>query len=68
MVRTPPSGPGPNPNVPFTGLLGGVVEGGAYGTPPQAHSLGSDPSVDGEVPEEVDLANLWKVSGHPYSN
>ncbi|GAB2861543.1 hypothetical protein GCM10027074_30920 [Streptomyces deserti] len=32
----------------------------------QAHPLGSDPALAGEVPEEVDLADLRSVSGHPY--
>jgi hypothetical protein len=48
--------------------MGGLVEGGTYGSPPQGHPLGPDPSSDGEATEEVDLVDSRrKVSGHPYT-
>ncbi|GGT85766.1 hypothetical protein GCM10010244_07910 [Streptomyces coeruleorubidus] len=64
--RTPALGARPDSDVLPTGSMGGVVEGGAHGTPPQAHPLGPTPSSDGAVPEEVDLATLRMVSGRPH--
>ena len=61
----PALGARPDSDVPSTGSMGGVVEGGAHGTPPQAHPLGPTPSSDGAVPEEVDLADFRMVSGRP---